>query len=63
MYTTNVFHSYRKQITVLKWSSQIIAQIWKLIYFQWIHCSIFKHAVESLDDNTNELIINTEIID
>ena len=38
-YTTNVFHSYWKQKTGPKWSSQIITQILKLIYGQWIHRS------------------------
>ena len=47
-YTTNVFHSHRKQEIGLKWASQLITQTWNLIYGQWIHHSKPKHAGEAL---------------
>ena len=37
---------------VLKWDSQLIKQVWKLIYGQWLHHSKLKHSGEALDDNT-----------
>ena len=48
---------------VLKCTSQIITQICKLMYGQWLHHIKLKHAVESLDDNTKEIIVNSEITD
>ena len=47
----------------LKWSIQIITQIWKLIYVQWLHCSQLKQAGEVLYDHTKELVLNAKIID
>ena len=35
----------------LKWDSQLITQIWKLIHGQWFHCSKLKQAGEALGDN------------
>ena len=49
--------------TGLKWAIQLITQIWKLIYGQWIHHIKLKHTGEALDDNTKELILNAEIKD
>ena len=46
-----------------KWSIQLITQIWKLVYGQWLNCSKPKHTIEALDDNTKELIIKSKIID
>ena len=63
VYTTNVIHSHRKQKTGLKWASQLITQIWKLIYGQWLHHSKIRHAGEALDDNARELILDAEITD
>ena len=62
-YTTNVFHSYRKQNTGLKWAGQLITQIWKLIYGQWIHHSKFNHTGEALDDHAKYLILDAKIIE
>ena len=45
----------------LKLASQLIKQIWKLIYKQCLHQSQIKHAREALDDNTKELVLNSEI--
>ena len=50
-YTTNIFHSHKKQKIGLKWASQLITQIWKLICWQWLHRSKLKNAGESLDYN------------
>ena len=47
----------------LKWDSQLITQIWKLIYRHWIHHSKLNHTVEALDNHTKELIPDAEIID
>ena len=47
----------------LKWDSQLITKIWKLIYGQWIHCSKLKQPGEALNDNTKELILDTKITD
>ena len=46
-----------------KWSSQLITQIWKLVYEQWLHRSKLNHTVESLDDHAKELILDAEITD
>ena len=37
------------KITGFKWDSQLITQIWKLIYGQWIHHSKYKHTGEMLE--------------
>ena len=50
-YTTNVFHSHRKGKTGLKWAGQLITQICRLIYVQWIHRSKLNHAGEALYDH------------
>ena len=63
IYTTNVFNSHRKQKTGLKWASQLITQIWKLIYGQWTHCSKLKYRGEALDNHLKELILNAKITD
>ena len=47
----------------LKWASQIITQIWKLICLQWLHYSQLKQAGEVQDDHTKELILSAKIID
>ena len=52
----NYFTHTGSKKTVLKWASQLITKIWKLVYRQWLHCSKFKHAGEVLDDNTKEII-------
>ena len=49
--------------TVLIWSSQLIIQIWKLIHGKWLHHSKLKQALEALEDNNIELIINAKITD
>ena len=36
----------------LKWASQLITQIWKIIHSQWIHCSKIKHLGEALENTT-----------
>ena len=61
MYTTHMFHSNRKQKMGLKWASQLITQIWKLIYFQCLRRSKLKQSGEALNDNTKELIPDEEI--
>ena len=60
-YTTNVFHSHWKQKTGLKCSSQLITQLWKLVYGQWLHRSKLNHAGELLDNHTKVLILKAEI--
>ena len=62
-YTTKIFHSRRKQKMVLKWASQLITQIWRLVYEQWLHSSKLKHARESLDGHAKEIILDDDIID
>ena len=57
---TNFTHIRRGE-TGLKLASQLIKQIWKLIYRQCLHHSQIKHAREALDDNTKELVLNSEI--
>ena len=47
----------------LKWASQLITQIWKLIFGHWLHRSKLNLVGEALDGNTKELVINTEITD
>ena len=51
------------KITVIKWASQLIIKIWKLIYGQWFHHSKLKHLREALGDNTKELILDAKITD
>ena len=48
--------------TGLKWSRQLITQIWRLINGQCIHPSKIKHVREALDNNTKELILNAIIM-
>ena len=36
---------------------QLITQIWKLIYGQWVHRSRLKHAGKALEEHTKELIL------
>ena len=36
----------------LKWASQIIPKIWKLIYIQWLHRSKLKYAGGVLENHT-----------
>ena len=62
-YTTNVFYSHRKQKNGLKLASQLITQIWRLIYGQWLHSSKLKHAGEALDNHAKELILDAKITD
>ena len=52
-----------KQKTGLKRASQLITQIKKIIYNQWLYRSKLNHAGETPDNNTNELIFNDEIKD
>ena len=52
MYTTNVFQSHRNKKMGLKWVSQLIPKIWKLIYIQWLHRSKFKYAGGALENHT-----------
>ena len=47
--------------TGLKWASQLITQIWKLVYGKWLHRSKINHVGEVLEDNTKELILSAEI--
>ena len=47
----------------LKWASQLITQIWKLIYSQWIRHSKLKHTGGALGDNTKELILDAKSTD
>ena len=47
----------------LKLASQLITQIWKLIYRQWLHHSKLNHTGEALDNHTKELILNAKILD
>ena len=49
--------------TGLKWDSQLITQIWRLVYIQCLHHSKVNHAGEALDDNAKELIIDAKITD
>ena len=42
------FTHIKSKRTGLKWASQLITQIWKLIYGKWIHCSEPKHSEEAL---------------
>ena len=46
-----------------KLASQLITKIWTLVYGQWIHCSILKHAGKELENHTKELITNAKIKD
>ena len=62
-HTTNVFQSHRKQKTGLKWSIQLITQIWKLIYGQWIYNRKLKHVRGALGNHTKELILKAKITD
>ena len=62
-YTTNVFYSHRKQKNGLKLASQLITQIWRLIYGQWLHHSKLKHEVEELRYHAKELILDADITD
>ena len=45
--------------TALKWASQLITQIWKLIYGQWLHRSKFNHKGEVLEYHTRDLILDS----
>ena len=63
IYTTNVFNSHRKQKTGLKWASQLITQIWKLVYGKWLHHSKLKHVGKAWEDHTMELILDADITD
>ena len=47
----------------LKWASQLITQIWRLIYGQWTHHSKIKYAGEALDDHAKDMILDTNITD
>ena len=47
----------------LKWASQLITQIWELIYRQWLHRSKLNNKGEALDDHTKELIRVAKITD
>ena len=47
--------------TGLKWASQLITKIWKLVYSQWLHHSKLKHAGKALDDHTKYLVIDAKI--
>ena len=58
MYTTNLFHSHWKQKTGLKWASQLITQIWKLVYGKWLHRNKINHTGEALYDQTKEIILD-----
>ena len=49
--------------TGLKWSSQLITQIWKLIHRQCLHHSKLKHVGEALDNPANDLILDSKIKD
>ena len=62
-YTINLFHFHRKQKMGLKWASQLITEIWKVIYVKWLHRSKLKHAREVMDNHTKELILDSEITD
>ena len=50
-----------KENTGTKWANQLITQIWKLVYGQWLHHSKLNHAGEVLDDHTKELILDAKI--
>ena len=62
-YTTNVFNSHQKQRMGLKWTSQVITEIWKLIYGKWIHRIKLKHSGEALGDHTKTLIFDSKTIE
>ena len=59
MYFTHI----ESKITGIKWAIQLVTQIWKLIYGQWIHQRKLKQAGEVLNNNTKELILDAEITD
>ena len=61
--TTHVFHSHWKQKTGLRWAIQLITQIYKFIYGQWIHHSKLKHTWEALVGHAKEMILDAEITD
>ena len=63
MYTKKIFHSHRRQKTGLKWAYQLITQIWRLVYGQWINRSKLNHTEEAFDNHSKELILSDEIID
>ena len=58
-----IINSSNGNICNKNWSSQLITQIWKLVYSQWIHCSKINHAGEALGDNTKEIILDSKITD
>ena len=62
-YTINVFHLHWKQKIGLNWDIQLIIQIWRLTYGQWIHISKIKHAREALEYHVKELILEANITD
>ena len=47
----------------LKWASQLITQIWRLIYRKWLQQSKINHKREALDNHTKELILDADKTD
>ena len=47
----------------LKWASQLITKIWRLVYGQWLHHSKIKHTGEAFDNHGRALILDAEITD
>ena len=50
--TQQTYFTHIGRKTGLKWASQLITQIWKLNYGQWLHRSKTNNTGETLDDNT-----------
>ena len=48
---------------VSKWASQLITQIWRLIYRKWLHRIKVKNAGEVLDDHAKEFTLDAKITD
>ena len=47
----------------LKWAGQLITQIWRLIYGQWLHHIKLKHARQALENHAKEYILDAKIKD
>ena len=57
------FNHTRIQKMVSKWASQLITQIWRLIYRKWLHRIKVKNAGEVLDDHAKEFTLDAKITD